>query len=110
LVNNFLGEIFNAQTAGHFAAKVPPHAIRDCHKQSAIFNSNESPPEILRNTTAIQGENKMIVLIVAPSASHVGDVSDARACTEDTLVFAAKGRNFLALIRHEEDPPFSCCV
>ena len=103
LVDNFFGEVFNTQAAGHFAAKVAAHAIRDRHQQSAIFNLDESRLGIWRNTTAIQGENQMIVLIVAPSAAHIGDVSDTRAETEDALVFAAKGRYFWPVIRHEED-------
>ena len=79
MVNNFFGEVFNTQAAGHFAAKVPAHAIRDRHQQSAIFNPDESRLGLLRNTPALQGENQMIVLIVAPSAAHIGDVSDTRA-------------------------------
>jgi hypothetical protein len=79
LVGNFFGKVVNAQLAGHFAAKVPAHAIRDRHQQSALLNLNEPRLPILRSTIAIQGQNQMIVLIVAASAAHVGDETNTRA-------------------------------
>jgi hypothetical protein len=86
---------------------VATHAIRDRHKQSAIFNPDKSRLGVLRNTPAVQGENQMIVLIVAPSAAHIGDVNDPRAKMEDAFVFAAKRRYFWRLIRHQENSSLS---
>ena len=52
----------------------------------------------------------MVVLIIAPPAAHIRNVSDARTQTEDTLLFTAKGRKFWPVIRHEEDPSrYPCC-
>jgi hypothetical protein len=58
---------------------VTAHAVRDRHQQSAIFNDDEHRLGILQNIAAIQGKDQMIVLIVAPSAAHIGGVSDTRA-------------------------------
>src|SRR5580700_11672861 len=41
LVDDFLGEIFNAETARHFTAEVSPHAICDRNKQSACLNVDQ---------------------------------------------------------------------
>jgi hypothetical protein len=46
----------------------------------------------------------MIVLVVTPSAAHIGDVSDTRAQAEYTLILTANGRYFWHVIRHREDP------
>jgi hypothetical protein len=79
LVGSFFGKVLNTQLAGYFAAKVPTHAIRDRHQQPALLNLDEPRLPILRSTAAIQGQNQMIVLIVAASAAHVGDEADTRA-------------------------------
>jgi hypothetical protein len=78
LIDYFFGEVFNTQAACDFAAKVAAHAIRDRQEQSIIFNSNDDRLGFLRNIPAIQGENQMIVLIVASPSAHIGDVDDAR--------------------------------
>jgi hypothetical protein len=67
---------------------VAAHPVRDRHEQSAAFNPQKARGTLLRGTRAIQGENQMTVLIVAPPTTHIGDVSDARVKTEDSLVFA----------------------
>jgi hypothetical protein len=92
LVSKFFGEGFKTHAAGHFAAKVPAHAIRDCHQQSAILNPDKARLTLLRNTLAIQGENQMIVLVVVPSEAHIGDLRDTRAQAEDALLLNARRR------------------
>ncbi len=79
MVSNLFGEVLNTHATGLFTTKVPAHAIRDRHKQSASFSPDESRFNIKRNTWAIQGKNQIIILIVAPSAAHIGDVSNTCA-------------------------------
>jgi hypothetical protein len=92
LINDFSGEDFNAHAAGDFAAEVPAHAIRHRHQQSAIFKIDKCRLTILSNTTGKQGENHVVVLIVAPPAAHIGGVSGPRAQTENALLRTTRRR------------------
>jgi hypothetical protein len=90
---------------------VPAHAIRDCHQQWAILNREKTRLTLSRNTFAIQREDQMIVLVVAPAPADIGDVSDTCAQAKDTFLLTTYGRYLWGKIRHRENlSPSPVCV
>lgn len=81
--------MFDTQAACYFPAKVPSHAIRHSQQQMAAGYLDESRLDIGRNTVSLQAANLMMVLVVAPLAAHVSDLSDTHPEMRGVRLFPA---------------------